>query len=82
MSRRYLCRRTHWFVSAIPTFLIWLAIVLFNVLAGGWSVAYLLSIFLAKTIPFWGACLIGLFTAEITVPVAIVTWLLKAFGVL
>jgi hypothetical protein len=60
----------------------WLLAAVFNFLIGGWSVVYLLDVFADKVIPFLGACLIGLFVAEISVPVAIVTWLLKAFGVL
>jgi hypothetical protein len=37
---------------------------------------------LGKTIPVIGAILIALFAAEVTVPVAIIVWLLKAFGVM
>jgi hypothetical protein len=61
---------------------VWIAVLVFNVLVGGWSVAYLLEFFLGKTIPFIGAMLIGLFTAELSVPVAIVVALLRYFGVL
>jgi hypothetical protein len=60
----------------------YLLVFVFNVLVGGWSVSYLITTFLDKTIPFWGAMLIGLFTAEISVPVACVVWLLKLFGVM
>ena len=63
------------------TCILYLLIFVFNVLVGGWSVVYLIETFLAKTIPFWGAMLIGLFTAEFTVPVAVVVWLLKLFHV-
>lgn len=59
-----------------------LLLALFNILVGGWSVVYLLNVFADKAISFLGACLIGLFVAEISVPLAIVTWLLKSFGVL
>jgi hypothetical protein len=59
-----------------------LVLILFNLLVGGWSVNYLLSFFLDKTIPFLGAALIGLVAGEISVPVAIVVALLRAFGVL
>jgi hypothetical protein len=55
---------------------------IFNLAIGGISVNYLLDYFLGKTIPFLGAALIGLFAAELSVPVAIVVWLLRAFGVL
>lgn len=58
------------------------AIVIFNLFIGGWSVNYLLGFFLDKSIPFIGAALIGLFAGEVSVPVAIVIWLLVAFGIL
>lgn len=59
-----------------------LAVLLFNLILGGWSISYLIEAFLQKTIPFWGAVLIGLFAAEVSVPVAIVVWLLKFFHVM
>ena len=59
-----------------------LAVVIFNFWVGAWSVNYLLMFFLQKTIPMLGAMLIGLFTAEISVPVAIVIAILRHFGVL
>jgi hypothetical protein len=59
-----------------------LVIALFNFLVGAWSVNYLLLVFLGKTIPFLGAALIGLFAGEISIPTAIVVWLLKVFGVM
>lgn len=57
-------------------------LILFNLGIGGWSVNYLLAVFLDKTIPFWGAALIGLFTGEFSVPVAIIVALLRRFGAL
>ena len=57
-------------------------VAVFNFLVGAWSVNYLLQFFLSKTISFLGAGLIGLIVAEISVPVALVIWLLKAFGVM
>ena len=57
-------------------------IILFNLGIGGWSVNYLLAAFLDKTIPFWGAALIGLFTGEFSVPVAVIVALLRHFGAL
>lgn len=59
-----------------------LLIVIFNLLVGGWSVNYLLDFFLQKTISTFGAVIIGLFIAEISVPVAVVIALLRHFGVL
>lgn len=60
----------------------YLIIFAFNVTVGGLSVNYLLQFFLDKTVPFIGAAIIGLFTAQLTVPVAIVVWILSRFGVL
>lgn len=60
----------------------WLVLMAFNVTVGAWSVNYLLQFFMDKTIPFIGAALIGLFSAQLTVPVAIIVWLLQLFGVL
>ena len=57
-----------------------LLLLVINLLAGGWSVNYILLAFLGKTIPFWGAALIGLFAGEISIPAAIVISLLKFFG--
>jgi hypothetical protein len=55
---------------------------LVNLIVGGWSVNYLLQFFLAKTIPFVGAALIGLFAGEISIPAAVVIVILKYFGIL
>jgi len=59
----------------------WIAVFVFNLLFGGWSVNFLLSL-LDKNIPFFWDIVIGLFTAEVTVPIAVVTWILRHFGVL
>ena len=56
-------------------------ILVINLLLGGWSVNYLLAIFLAKTIPFWGAMLLGLFVGEFSIPIAFVVAILKYFNV-
>jgi len=55
---------------------------LFNLLFGGWSINYLLAFFIGKTIPFIGAVLIGIIAGEVSIPIAVVIWLLVAFGVL
>lgn len=60
----------------------WVVVLIFNFLVGGWSVNYLLDFFVNKTIPFFGAALIGLFAGEISVPVAVVVALLRFFGIL
>ena len=56
-------------------------IFILNVVFGGWSVAYLLELF-NKVIPFGWAMVIGLFTGEFTIPVAVVVWILKLCKVL
>jgi hypothetical protein len=56
--------------------------ILFNLGIGGWSVNYLLAVFANKTLPFWGAALIGFFVGEFSAPAAIVVALLRHFGVL
>lgn len=57
-----------------------LAFVLFNLLVGGWSVNFLLAV-LGISIPFVGDMIIGMFIAQISVPVALVILILRAFGV-
>lgn len=56
-------------------------ILLFNLLLGGWSVDYCLNAILGKNIPWYGDVIIGLFTAEVSVPLAIVLWILSLFGI-
>jgi hypothetical protein len=56
----------------------WLA---FLLVFGGWSVNYCLNVLLQKDIPFVGDILIGLFAGSITIPLAIVLWILSLFGV-
>jgi hypothetical protein len=59
----------------------WIAVLVFNVALGGWSVNYLLDFFLQKNIPFIFDTIIGFFVAEISVPVAIVVAILHYCGV-
>ena len=49
---------------------------------GGWAVSYLVTEFLGKHIPYFGACLIGLVTGALSITAGIVTWLLHVCGVL
>lgn len=51
-----------------------------NLVIGTWAVNTILSWF-SKDIPLWADALIGLFTAEVTTPIAIVGYILKACGV-
>ena len=62
----------------------WWMIILANAILGGWSVEYLLYIFthLANRIPWFWACVAGLFAGEVTMPVAVVVAILHAFKVL
>lgn len=46
---------------------------------GGMSVNYLLEVWLNKNIPWYGDVVIGVL-AGITVPAAIITWILRLFG--
>lgn len=46
---------------------------------GGMSVNYLLEVWLNKNIPWYGDVAIGLL-AGATVPLAIITWILRFFG--
>lgn len=55
-------------------------LLIFNLILGGLSVDYVLRMWFAKDIPFIGDTLIGLVLAELTIPAAIVTWLLHFFG--
>lgn len=59
---------------------VFLLLVAFNITVGAWSVIEILSWF-GKSIPLWANVLIGLFTAELSVPIAIVGYILKSFGV-
>lgn len=57
-------------------------VLLINLLGGGWSVDYLLAFFNLTNMPFLADMLIGLFAAELSIPVAIVIATLRTFGVL
>ena len=57
-----------------------IAILLINITVGAWSVIEILSWF-DKSIPLWASVLSGLFVGEFSIPVAIVGWFLKLFGV-
>lgn len=53
---------------------------LINIIVGTWSVIEILSWF-EKSIPIFANTVIALFVAKISVPVAIVGYLLRLFGV-
>lgn len=56
------------------------SIVLLNLIAGGMSVDYILSWF-GKDIPIVMDVIIGLIFGEISIPIALVGYILKLFGV-
>lgn len=56
------------------------SIVLLNLIAGGMSVAYILSWF-GQDIPIVMDVIIGLIFGEISIPIALVGYILKLFGV-
>jgi hypothetical protein len=57
-----------------------LIILVINLTIGAWSVIEILSWF-GKSIPLMGNVVIGLFVGEISIPVALVGWILKISGV-
>lgn len=57
-----------------------LVFLVFNLCFGAWSVNYCLDSFLGKTVDFWIAMVTGLILAEITVPLAVICWLLRLAG--
>lgn len=59
----------------------WILFGLFNIFVGGWSIIYIGSI-VGFAIPFIAAMVIGLFTAQVTVPIAIILFVLKCLCIL
>lgn len=51
-----------------------------NLVVGTWSVIEILSWF-GKSIPLIGNIIIGLFAGELSIPVAIIGYILKLFGI-
>lgn len=49
---------------------------------GAWAFQYLLQTFAHKDIPWYLDALVGLFAGAITIPVAVVVWVLKLAGAL
>ena len=58
-----------------------LPLLLFNVTLGGWSIHYVLDATTGRNIPFWADILIGLFTAQISVPAMVLCWGLNLAGI-
>jgi hypothetical protein len=59
----------------------WTIVMLINALIGGWSFDYCLYSILGKDIPWFGDMICGLFLGEVTVPLAIVCWVMRLCGV-
>jgi len=59
---------------------IYLFVLILNITVGTWSVIEILSWF-GKSIPLIANLIIGLFVGEFSIPVAVVGYLLKVFGV-
>lgn len=53
-------------------------VITINITIGAWSVSQILSWF-GKSIPMIGNALIGLFVGEISIPIAIIGYILKLF---
>lgn len=56
-------------------------ITVMNVIFGGMSVNYLLSVFAGNVLPGVWAIIVGLFVGEFTIPLSIVVWILKHFQI-
>lgn len=57
-----------------------IVILLINLSIGAWSISEILSWF-GKSIPLIASVIIGLFAGEISIPIAIIGWVLKICGV-
>ena len=66
-------------MGKIGCFLIGLVLAI-NITVGAWSIIEILSWF-GKEIPLIANAAIGLFVGEVSIPVAIVGWILKICGV-
>jgi hypothetical protein len=56
-------------------------VILLNIVLGGYTLAYCVKLLTGQTISLGWATLIGLFTGEITIPLAFILYLLKLAGV-
>jgi len=56
-------------------------VLLFNLTIGGISVNYLSNQLFSKDLPWWADGIIGLFAGEVSVPAAIIVWILRICGV-
>lgn len=64
-----------------------ISIFVLNLFLGGFCTQYVINFWAPKLVehavnaPFWSCALAGLFFGEITIPAAILTWLLRICGV-
>jgi hypothetical protein len=56
-------------------------IVAVNLTVGSWAARYVIEFWLHKDPGFWLGALIGLFGGQVTIPAALLTWLLHAGGI-
>lgn len=57
-----------------------ISILLLNLIIGAWSVIEILSWF-GKSIPLIGSIIIGLFAGKVSIPIAIIGYILKLCGI-
>lgn len=62
------------------TLTIYISVLLINITLGAWSVYEILSWF-GKSVPLLANIIIGLFTGEFSIPIAIIGYILKCFGI-
>ncbi|WP_125154384.1 hypothetical protein [Clostridium rectalis] len=60
--------------------LIFMIVLIINITIGAWSIIEILSWF-GKSIPLWSSILLGLFTGEFLIPIAIIGKILRICGV-
>lgn len=54
-------------------------VLILNAMVGGFAVDFILSWF-GKFIPFYGDIILGLFLGEFAIPIAMIGWVCKLFG--
>lgn len=59
----------------------WLSLFAFNLTLGGVCFDYALYSILGKDAPWWADVLVGMVTAQVTVPVAAICWIARLAGV-
>jgi len=64
--------------SNCSSMLIAVIVLAINAIVGGWSVNYILNFF-GKDIPFYADCAIGFFAVDLTIPIAIILWIISLF---